>query len=164
MSFIAQLKALGFDSYEGYLASEHWKEFKRQYMISGKRAVCMVCNSTHIELHHHTYERLGCERLDDVHPLCAIHHDAVHKWLSNRNLSVSNSMDALRSMGVKEGTVNEYGVRVIPCQKQSKWNDGAGVYGSKRRKHWIRQKPLETDKKGIGKMIDRLAKEAKEKR
>lgn len=42
---------------------------------------CAVCNRNPVQLHHHTYVRLGCEELDDVTPLCRPHHEGVHEWL-----------------------------------------------------------------------------------
>lgn len=75
------LKGLGFGSYVEYLNSDLWKRFKDSYRASGMSCRCVVCNSGVIQLHHHTYERLGCEQLTDVTPLCRPHHEAVHTWL-----------------------------------------------------------------------------------
>ncbi len=76
-----KLAELGFGSYEEYLNSPHWRKFKSDYSQSGRTNACVVCRSPFVELHHHTYERLGAELFDDVTPLCRKHHDGVHEWL-----------------------------------------------------------------------------------
>lgn len=43
--------------------------------------LCVVCGQRKIQLHHHTYDRIGCELFSDVTPLCRFHHAAVHEWL-----------------------------------------------------------------------------------
>jgi hypothetical protein len=79
--FHDRLKALGFHSYEAYLNSNHWIDFKKRYAAAGLSMVCAVCNITPVQLHHITYERLGCEEFIDVIPLCRTHHNALHDWL-----------------------------------------------------------------------------------
>lgn len=86
---------LGFDSYDAYLRSPHWKQFKASYKASGRSMRCAVCNHGPIQLHHHTYERIGQERLTDVTPLCGTHHQAVHDWLKERKLHVSRTASAV---------------------------------------------------------------------
>lgn len=79
--FMNRLMELGFATYADYLASDHWREFKERYRSSGRSLLCAVCSCKPIQLHHHTYKRLGCEKLEDVTPLCRDHHNAVHDWL-----------------------------------------------------------------------------------
>lgn len=79
--FGERLHALGFSSYAEYLNSDHWHNFRKAYRESGRPRVCAVCGASPIQLHHHTYDRLGREPLDDVTPLCRPHHEAVHEWL-----------------------------------------------------------------------------------
>ena len=79
--FKDKLKALGFENYEEYLASPHWQDFKERYRDSVRRQHCAVCCGKPVQLHHHTYERLGAEELSDVIPLCRDHHTSVHEWL-----------------------------------------------------------------------------------
>ncbi len=83
MKFSDRLKQLGFSSYADYLASETWKGFKERYRDAGNRLTCAVCDGRRVQLHHHTYERLGCEHFGDITPLCRAHHEAVHEWLKN---------------------------------------------------------------------------------
>jgi hypothetical protein len=79
--FLETLKSLGFDSYQQYLRSDHWKSVRERYRCSKKPKKCQCCGSEKYELHHTTYERLGREWLKDLMPLCRRHHRAVHKYL-----------------------------------------------------------------------------------
>lgn len=96
MKFVDRLRSLGHATYEEYLASAQWQNFKVTYKRSGRSMVCAVCNARRIQLHHHTYVRLGCERIEDVTPLCRDHHIAVHEWIkqSGQNL-VGNTQKAI---------------------------------------------------------------------
>lgn len=64
--------------YEEYLRSEHWKS-KR----SLKLELCPKCEecgaSDLLEVHHRTYERLFCERMEDLMTLCRRCHGRKHK-------------------------------------------------------------------------------------
>ncbi len=81
--FADNLRRLGFATYGEYLASPHWLAFRERYRASGASMKCAVCGVGRIQLHHHTYERLGAESLEDVTPLCRPHHEAVHAWLKS---------------------------------------------------------------------------------
>ena len=93
--FKETLKGLGFETYDDYLQGKHWLEFKRKYMASDRKKQCSVCGATRIQLHHHTYKRLGNEWLSDVTPLCRTHHEAVHTWLKENNKYVRHTSEAI---------------------------------------------------------------------
>ena len=61
--------------YEAYLRSPEWAAKKRcLFQRRGRR--CERCGSgRRIEVHHKTYERLGCELEEDLEVLCGYHHD-----------------------------------------------------------------------------------------
>ena len=66
-------------SYKAYIASKHWKRFKRSIEAKrGKR--CELCGnaSDYLDLHHLNYRRLGCELPSDVRLLCRDCHEAAH--------------------------------------------------------------------------------------
>lgn len=66
------------EEYREYLVSDHWFAF-RDYVFSKKGYRCELCRATEcIELHHLTYARLGHERIEDVRPLCRLHHRQQH--------------------------------------------------------------------------------------
>lgn len=88
--FLNKITALGFKTYEEYLDSDLWQQFRKKYFRSKKtKKFCLVCLGDDefnfsVELHHLTYERLGQERLNDVIPLCREHHEQVHEILKQR--------------------------------------------------------------------------------
>lgn len=90
-----KLRSLGFSTYDEYLSSEWWALFRRCYKNSKKQQSCLVCNETHVELHHVSYSRLGAEKLTDVVPLCRFHHEAVHKWLKENRVGVEFTYAAI---------------------------------------------------------------------
>jgi hypothetical protein len=75
---------LGKDSYLDYLKSLHWHNKKKKYRQSGFIQSCWACSSTKkIEFHHRTYNRLGCEAMSDIIPLCTVcHSDLTAKYKS----------------------------------------------------------------------------------
>src|SRR4051812_19005575 len=58
---MAKLKRIRSKSYTLYLRSDLWRDFKKRYKAAGHRMQCLVCDEGRIQLHHHTYERLGRE-------------------------------------------------------------------------------------------------------
>lgn len=82
---------LGFKSYNDYLTSDRWQEFRRLFFSEDRRVadmvrkygfpVCQFCRKgkRKLVLHHRTYKRLGDERFDDVSLLCDACHGEVHK-------------------------------------------------------------------------------------
>jgi hypothetical protein len=100
---ISRLHLLGFASYAEYLRSDHWAAFKERYRQSGLPRECAVCGKSKVHLHHHTYSRLGREKLTDVTPLCKPHHDLVHEWLRTIRKGVESTYEAVE--GLKAGLV-----------------------------------------------------------
>jgi len=102
--FSDRLESLGFSSYSEYLSSDHWRLFKESYRKSDRPMKCAVCCAGKIQLHHHTYVRLGKEKLDDVTPLCRVHHEAVHGWLKDNRKMVNATHLAI---GFLKGEVHQ---------------------------------------------------------
>jgi 5-methylcytosine-specific restriction endonuclease McrA len=67
--------------YDAYIKSQRWANFRKAWFnCSGLPAVCVGCSAVStLELHHVTYERLGCERMNDVVPLCKRCHKEFHE-------------------------------------------------------------------------------------
>ena len=83
----------------GYLESEHWRAFRRQWWSAHPDAVCRVCGCGHpLDLHHLTYRRRGAERDTDVLPLCRVHHDQVHAILRTGGLSPLQAVARARQL------------------------------------------------------------------
>ena len=65
-------------AYREYMASGSWSARKARYYSAHPRR-CAVCGCAEVDLHHATYERMGRERDEDLVPLCADHHQMVHR-------------------------------------------------------------------------------------
>lgn len=65
------------NDYAIYLTGPHWISFRDEYR-SRYDFTCFVCSGAADDLHHITYDRVGCERVEDVTPLCRAHHREVH--------------------------------------------------------------------------------------
>ena len=70
--------------YSQYLITDHWASIRKKARArDGNR--CRLCNSSErLNVHHRTYERLGCEQDDDVITLCHACHENFH---DNRELA-----------------------------------------------------------------------------
>ena len=71
---------LGFATYNGYLHSLHWLEFKRRAIRERGKNGCELCckKDCPLEVHHLTYDTLGKETLNDVRVLCRSCHHRNH--------------------------------------------------------------------------------------
>lgn len=93
-----RVKCLGFASYDAYLESDHWRDFKERYQKSGASTRCRVCGHPHTQLHHRTYQNVGNEAFGDVVPLCRPHHEAVHTWLKDNKKSLRHTDEAILAL------------------------------------------------------------------
>lgn len=80
---------LGRESYIDYLNSLQWQKKRKRYKKSGFLQSCWACEKTKkIEFHHRTYNRLGCEAMSDILPLCSFcHKDLTLKYKSYSDYS-----------------------------------------------------------------------------
>ena len=64
--------------YWSYLRTKHWDLVRRRALtVAGHR--CFYCGVTdHLDVHHLTYRRRGCELDEDLIVLCRTCHDAEH--------------------------------------------------------------------------------------
>lgn len=69
-----------------YLRSKHWQAFRKKALLyygsTCQERLCKV--KFPLQLHHLTYERLGHEKVKDVRPLCANHHEIIESGISLR--------------------------------------------------------------------------------
>lgn len=64
--------------YQAYLETDHWKALREKTLDRDGRA-CRLCGSTEdLNVHHRTYERIGCELPMDVITLCRGCHAKFH--------------------------------------------------------------------------------------
>ena len=65
--------------YHNYINSKPWKE-KCKIIKKERENKCQVCGSKNdLQVHHNTYERLGCENDNDLVLLCKSCHFLFHK-------------------------------------------------------------------------------------
>jgi 5-methylcytosine-specific restriction endonuclease McrA len=65
-------------TYRDYLYSRYWRAIRRRALIAA-RYCCNRCGQTSaLEVHHRTYERLGCEIPADLEVLCDTCHRRHH--------------------------------------------------------------------------------------
>src|SRR5262245_12430145 len=70
--------------YERYLETPHWQSFRKLALESQLKKLgknrCENCttDSRDLHVHHRTYERLGCERIEDVTIVCRQCHEKIH--------------------------------------------------------------------------------------
>lgn len=61
-----------------YLISDHWQK-KRAEALAHANWACQLCNQKELlNVHHRTYENLGCENIQDLIVLCGLCHDKFH--------------------------------------------------------------------------------------
>lgn len=103
-----------------YMSSPSWAKRRRTWVLeyetqNGNLPICAVCGAawidpiteTTLDLHHHTYERLGDELFDDLVALCRNHHDFVHRAFDSdgywrrlpRETASRELIDRLKSAG-----------------------------------------------------------------
>ena len=76
-------KALGFETYQDYLASDFWKE-KRDWILSCFENECQKCGSRKdLQVHHKNYNSVGNEKMRDLIVLCRKCHKEVHDGSSD---------------------------------------------------------------------------------
>jgi 5-methylcytosine-specific restriction endonuclease McrA len=64
--------------YSAYLDTPHWQKVRALALRRAARH-CQVCGARgHLDCHHNTYRRRGCERTSDVVVLCRKCHDLFH--------------------------------------------------------------------------------------
>lgn len=66
-------------SYKEYLKTAHWQHF-RQEALKFYRYTCQLCDGKNrqLDVHHRTYDNLGCETFNDVIVLCDDCHGKHH--------------------------------------------------------------------------------------
>lgn len=78
----SRLRALGYSDYGSYISSTRWATKRREYWDDPDLPkACGVCGTDEapLPLHHRTYERVGCERLEDLVPVCPNCHALIHE-------------------------------------------------------------------------------------
>ena len=79
---IQELRSL---PYEKYLLTDHWQSIRRGALRKAayKCQLCSVKNT--LQVHHNTYDNLGCEKPEDVTVLCNGCHEKHHEIPSSQS-------------------------------------------------------------------------------
>lgn len=98
------------DEYKTYLQSDHWQTI-RKIVLERDHYHCMLCGSKeNLNVHHNCYQRVGCERLDDLITLCEKCHNNFHNGkdiYQNKYPPVVGALDPA-VYGPKPKTSNDY--------------------------------------------------------
>ncbi len=78
---LAELRAM---PYEEYLTTPEWQATRKR-ILKRDNYQCQGCHAKHVALnvHHYTYERLGCEEDTDLVTLCVDCHEELHRRLAD---------------------------------------------------------------------------------
>lgn len=88
MRFRDRLKAIGYEDYNSYLESDHWKGKRREFL----KDKCFCCQATaRLQLHHKTYKRLGNESEHDFVTVCRSCHILIHELVKSRRSSLGKA-------------------------------------------------------------------------
>ena len=69
---------LGYTSYGQYLASSHWRKARKR-KLQAAQGKCERCGSEEcLQIHHKSYDNLGCEHEEELQVLCRRCHDYIH--------------------------------------------------------------------------------------
>ena len=81
--------------YDQYLQSEWWRKIRKEALDHADNH-CMICASTEkLDVHHNTYERLGCEKLSDVIVLCRSCHELYHSKVDGERKQPDSILPAI---------------------------------------------------------------------
>lgn len=83
-----RLDDLGFKNYVEYLKSDLWQEKRREYVASDRPQKCR-CGKPRHSIHHLTYERLGCELMEDLEAICDTCHAREHGIKGHRKKKIA---------------------------------------------------------------------------
>lgn len=84
-----RLLDLGCNNLDDYYKSLKWNNFKHDYYLKHEKICFVTGEIINIQLHHITYERLGCELESDVVPVTKTIHEFIHKMIKDYKISLS---------------------------------------------------------------------------
>lgn len=91
--FVSAMTARTTQTHEAYLKSHYWRKRKAEYFSRNPRQ-CFLCSKVkNIHLHHRTYVRLNEEIDDDLVRLCGKHHQELHMYENNYDVTVEEATD-----------------------------------------------------------------------
>ena len=95
MKFYKRLEELGYETYQDYLNSDHWKSFRGK-MEKKLKYKCLCGQKDGLCLHHKTYKRLGSEHKCNVVWLCRDCHEETHVLVKSGESTLWKGTNALQ--------------------------------------------------------------------
>ena len=95
---IAAISILKTQGYREYLRTDHWRKLRNKKLKQIK--LCEFCRRDwNLQVHHHTYERIGCEWLRDLVVVCDDCHEEIHAYQkANRWMTLTQATEAVRRL------------------------------------------------------------------
>jgi hypothetical protein len=85
-------------TYREFLVSDHWRQIKKKAAQRSNYQKCTFCNCTNVELHHTSYKWLFTkDELRNIIALCRKHHEEIHDYAKDNDMSVRIATNILRS-------------------------------------------------------------------
>lgn len=90
-SFRKRLRDLGFETYDEYLRSPHWRAVRKAYWSGDQPKRCYCCGAAGKQLHHPDYACLGKETAANLVLVCDACHTELHRMVSEDRLPLSSA-------------------------------------------------------------------------
>lgn len=120
--------------YQTYMESEAWVATRHCYRQSNRPQRCLGCGHRRTHLHHLTYEHLGEEHLEDLVPLCEVHHIEVHRYADAHPLlslcdATVSWLEGRAAQGIPTGHIAGRTEFTYPFvgRRDDEWGDDAGM-------------------------------------
>jgi hypothetical protein len=83
-TLLVSIKYMKGMQYSDYLKTQHWQHFRSE-AIKFFRNICQTCgkHDCQIDIHHRSYDNIGCETFNDVIALCNDCHKKFHNKQKN---------------------------------------------------------------------------------
>lgn len=96
-------------NYEEYLKTDHWKNFRQKALQYHGNKCCKCGTLKHLQVHHLTYERRGCELLSDVIVVCEKCHQRIHNSQYNDMIN-----ELWEKYNLNKITIDEFSKEMLP--------------------------------------------------
>lgn len=124
--------------YQEYIKSEEWRRLRKRWI--DKFGMSCVCGLKGLDLHHHTYKRLGKELLTDLVLLCRECHEFVHTRKGKHTTDRNSLKKSFRILLIKYGrTSGKFKKPKVKNSQQISHNYLKKKYGQRSKKQIERE-------------------------
>ena len=143
-----RLAQLGFDSYDDYLRSPHWRRKRREAGDAAKWRC--LCGRRATQIHHRSYDHLGDEPLKDLCAVCEHCHKAIHRLRdAGMPLAVATDLALERAAA----PINVDGLRVVRLPPAGRPKPPRGRKSKKQKKVKKRKPPKPPTRSGRARSV-----------